>query len=131
MSENNYEKYGPTLLRVVLGGLFILPGFMKLMNPGMIIDMLKQLSFPAAVFFGWVLLLSEIIFGIAVLVGWKTRYTVWPLVVILGVATLLVGLPALGKDSMAMINVSFHVLGIAALISIYLTGPGGYAVKEK
>ncbi|MEK6951024.1 MAG: DoxX family protein [Nanoarchaeota archaeon] len=124
------SKYGPTILRVVLGLLFILPGLNKLANPGMIIGMLGQLGFPAAGLFGWILLLSEILFGAAVLVGWKLRYTVWPLVVVLAVATLLVGLPALAKDPMAMINISFHLLGIAALISLYLTGAGAMAVKQ-
>ena len=124
------SKYGPTILRVILGLLFILPGLNKLANPGMIIGMLGQLGFPAAAFWGWVLLLSEIVFGIAVLVGWKLRYTVWPLAVVLVVATLVVGFPALGKDPLAMINVSFHLLGIAALISLYLAGPGAMAVKQ-
>lgn len=131
MNENNYAKYGPTLLRAVLGLLFILPGLNKLGNPAMIIGMLGGLGFPAPAFFGWILLLSEILFGAAVLVGWKTKYTVWPLVVVLAVATLTVGLPALGTSPMAMINVSFHLLGIAALISLFLTGSGAVAVKQQ
>ena len=130
MTEYKNSMYGPTLLRVILGLLFIIPGLSKLANPAMIIGMLRQLGFPAATLFGWVLLLSEIVFGAAVLTGWKTNYTVWPLVIVLAVATLTVGLPMLGKDPMAMINISFHLLGIAALISVYLTGPGAYAVKQ-
>ena len=130
MTEYKNSHYGPTLLRVVLGLLFIIPGLGKLANPAMIIGMLGQLGFPVATLLGWILLLSEIVFGAAVLTGWKTNYTVWPLVIVLAVATLTVGLPMLGKDPMAMINVSFHVLGIAALISVYLTGPGAYAVKQ-
>ncbi len=126
----NKSDYGPTVLRVALGLLFILPGLGKLSNPAMIVGMLGELGFPAAAFFGWVLLLSEIVFGAAVLVGWKTRYTVWPLAVVLAVATLIVGLPALGSSPMAMVNVLFHLLGIAALASIYLTGPGAYAQKN-
>ena len=122
-------KYGPTVLRIVLGLLFILPGINKFGNPAMIIGMLGDLGIPAAGLLGWVLLLSEIGFGAAVLFGYKLKYTVWPLVLILAVATLKVGLPALGSSPMAMINVSFHLLGIAALISLYLTGPGEKAVK--
>ena len=123
-------KYGPTVLRIVLGLLFILPGINKFGNPAMIIGMLGNLGIPAAGLLGWVLLLSEIGFGAAVLFGYKLKYTVWPLVLILAIATLKVGLPALGSSPMAMINVSFHLLGIAALISLYLTGPGEKAVKS-
>jgi len=123
-------KYGPTVLRIVLGLLFILPGINKFGNPAMIIGMLGNLGIPAPGLLGWVLLLSEIGFGAAVLFGYKLKYTVWPLVLILAVATLKVGLPALGSSPMAMINVSFHLLGIAALVSLYLTGPGEKAVKQ-
>ena len=129
--ETKCAEYGPTILRLVLGLLFILPGFNKLMNPGMIIGMLGELGFPATSFFGWILILSEILFGISVLIGWKVKYTVWPLVIILAVATITVGLPALGSSPMAMINVIFHVLGIAALVSLYLSGPGAYAVEKQ
>ena len=124
------SKYSPTILRAVLGILFIVPGLNKLSNPAMIIGMLGDLGFPAASLFGWILLLSEVGFGAAVLVGYKVKQTVWPLVLILAVATLKVGLPALGTSPMAMINVSFHLLGIAALISLYLTGPGEKAMKQ-
>ena len=69
MTEYKNSHYGPTLLRVVLGLLFIIPGLGKLVNPAMIIGMLGQLGFPAATLLGWVLLLSEIVFGAAVLTG--------------------------------------------------------------
>ncbi len=123
------SKYGPALLRLTLGLLFIIPGLSKLSNPGMIIGMLQQMGFFTPAFWGWILLLSEIVFGGAVLAGWKLKYTVWPLVIVLAVATALVSVPALGKDPMAMINISFHLLGIAALISLFFTGPGAYAAK--
>jgi putative oxidoreductase len=128
--EYENSKYGPTILRVILGLLFILPGLSKLANPAMIAGMLGELGFPVAGLLGWILLLSEIFFGAAVLVGWRTKQTIWPLVLILAVATLTVGLPALGSSPMAMINVSFHLLGITALVSVYLTGPGAYTVKN-
>ena len=130
MSEYKYQDYAPSVLRLVLGILFIVPGLQKLMNPGMIIGMLEGLGFPAAGFFGWVLLLSEIVFGVAILVGWKLRYTVWPLVAILAIATFSVHLPAFfASKPMALISVFFHLLGIAALVSLYLSGPGKISVK--
>jgi len=124
-------QYGPSVLRFALGPLFIIPGVMKFMNPGMIIGMLGQLGFPAPTFLGWLLLLSEIIFGAAVLVGWKVKYTVWPLVAVLAVATAFVHIPAMATNPAGLVNVLFHLLGIAALINLHLTGSGKYAVSDE
>lgn len=121
----------PTILRITLGPLFFIPGIMKLMNPDMIIGMLGGLGFPTPTLFGWVLILSEIVFGASVLVGWKLKYTVWPLVVILAVAAVTVYLPKLGSDPMALISILFHSTGIAGLVSLYLSGAGAMAVSEE
>lgn len=127
----DYSEFGPTALRLVLGPLFLIPGIMKLMDPSMIIGMLGSLGFPAPTFFGWLLLLSEIVFGASVLVGWRTKQTVWPLVVVLVVAILSVHIPAMATNPMGLINVLFHLLGVAALLSVYFTGPGEWSVGEE
>ncbi len=121
--------YGPTVLRLAVGLMFVLAGSYKLMNPAGIIGMLGDLSFPAPSFFGWLLLVSEIVFGAAVLVGWKLKYAVWPLVVVLGVATIFVVAPTVIKQ-MGFVNLFFHLLGIAALLSLYWSGPGALAVEK-
>ena len=125
-----HKDYAPFLLRLTLGILFIIPGVLKLINPGTIIGLLNDLGIPAATFFGWVLLLSEIIFGIAVLIGWHVDKTIWPLVLILAVATIIVHIPTLATGPMALITILFHLLGIAALVSLYFSGPGILAVKK-
>lgn len=48
--------------------------------------MLTGLGFPAPTFFAWVLILSEIVFGIALLANWKLKYMVVPPMIILAVA---------------------------------------------
>ncbi len=127
--DKKYHEYGHTLLRLALGVMFLLAGINKLMNPDGPIGMLTGLGFPAPAFFAWLLLLSEIIFGAAVLIGWKTKYTVWPLVIILAIATFTVVIPNIGKGG--PINLMFHLLGIASLISIALTGPGKIAISKE
>ena len=123
--------WGPTVLRLVLGPLFVFPGVMKLLNPSMIIGMLGTLGFPMPTFWAWLLLLSEIIFGISVFLGFRVKYTVWPLVVVLVVATLIVYLPGLGKDPMVTGTVLFHLLGIASLVSVFLSGAGAWAADKE
>lgn len=117
------------VLRILLGLLFIIPGLGKLMDPAGIIGMLGGLGFPLPVFFGWLLLLSEIVFGLAVLVGYKVKWTAWPLVAVLAVATIIVHLPTLGTP-MGPITVLFHLIGIAGLIVLASEGPGAWAVSK-
>ncbi|MEK6953120.1 MAG: DoxX family protein [Nanoarchaeota archaeon] len=128
---NEYANISQFLLRLGLGIMFLFTGISKLLNPSAIIGMLSGLSFPIPTFFGWILLLSEIIFGALVLIGWKVKYTIWPLVIILLVATLTVFVPQIGKDPMAMISVFFHIIGILALISISLSGAGKWAIDKR
>ena len=140
MAKNIKEKstsmtcaaYGPTVLRVFTGVLFVVPGLMKLMNPSMIIGMLGQMGWPLATVFGWIVILSEVLCGLAVIAGFKLKYTVWPLVVIMLVAVFTVYVPMLGSDPLAaMGQVLFHLLALAALVNLYLTGPGALAVDKK
>jgi len=119
--------YGPLLLRVGIGLLFLNAGIGKLMNPAGPTEMLTGLGFPAPVVFAWILLLSEIIFGLAVLTGYKVKYTVWPLVVVMLVAGLAVAVPNAGGNYTVSL---FHLVTATGLISLALTGPGKYAVGK-
>lgn len=124
------KGYGLAILRILTGLLFLLPGIMKFMDPAGITGMLSGLGFPAPSFLAWILLLSEIIFGASLIVGWKTKYTTWPLVIVLGIATLTVALPGALENPIGWINVLFHMVGIGALIAIFLDGPGTWAVSK-
>ena len=77
-----------TVNRILLGLVMLIPGLLKLFvsKPAGVVDMLSGMGFPAATFFAWVLILSEIVFGIAILANWKTEYTVWPPIIIMLVA---------------------------------------------
>ena len=116
MESDTYIKnahYGPLVLRIALGLLFVIPGLSKLANPGMIIGMLGELGFPAAAFFGWLLLLSEIVFGAAVLAGYKIRTMVWPLAIIMVLAGLMVAVPQIGSNPMSVPMALFHLFSFA------------------
>jgi len=133
MKENHnatcskYNMYGPTLIRVTVGLLFVIMGFGKLTNPSGIIGMLDGIGFPVASFFGWLLLLSELIFGALILVGYKVKYTAWPLAIILVVAVLTVTIP---NEGISSASAFFHYISIASLISLSWTGPGEWAVSK-
>ena len=83
-----YGKYTGTVNRVLLGLVMLIPGLLKLfvLKPDAVVGMLEGIGFPVATFFAWVLILSEIVFGIAILARWKLEYSVWPPIIIMLVA---------------------------------------------
>ena len=129
MESKNF-MYGPTILRIFLGILFLVPGINKLRNPSGVVAMLSGLQFPVPNFFAWVLLLSEIIFGLALIFGWKVRYSAWPLIVVLVVASVLVVIPGVSAGQIHITTLLFHLVGIAGLVSLVFTGAGAAAVSK-
>ena len=127
MNQNSKHMFGHTLLRVVIGILFLQAGIKKFTNPDGVVEMLSGIGFPAPVVFAWILLLSEIIFGALILIGYKVKYTTWPLVIIFLVALGTVVIPNGGISSN---NALFHIITIAGLITIALTGPGKWAISK-
>ncbi len=83
-----FNKNAGIVNRILLGLLMLIPGSLKLfvIKPSGVVGMLSGIGFPAPTFFAWVLILSEIVFGIAILLKWKLEYSVWPPIVIMLVA---------------------------------------------
>lgn len=113
------------LLRVVLGLLFLVPGLSKLLEPQQAINMVSNLGFPLPILFGWVLILGEVIFGATVMLGFKTKKSTWPLLIIMLVATFLVVIPS-GRQT----NIIFHILAIVGLIHLNFSGPGRFSLSK-
>ncbi len=95
------EKNAFLMQRIVLGLLVLVSGLMKLfvVKPANVAVFLGSLGFPAANFFAWLLLLSEIIFGAAILANYKLKYTVIPPIIIMIVAAFTT---ALGMDKIPL-----------------------------
>lgn len=127
--SKNCLNYGTTFLRAMLGLLFIVPGIMKITNISMPTAMLDAIGFPAAGILAWILAISELLFGTAVLLGYKVKYAVWPLILILAVATITVHIPS--TDPMKWINVLFHLVAIAGLFLLTKCGPGMWALSDE
>lgn len=122
------QNYSPLILRVILGLMFVVAGANKLLNPQGIISMLSGVGFFLPTFWGWLVILSEVLFGLAVLAGWKLRYTVWPLVIIMTVVIILISIPSITKNPSGFF---FHLLAIGALVSLFLTGAGTWSLGKE
>lgn len=96
------------------------------MNPEGVVGMLTGIGFIVPTFFAWILILSELIFGVLVFVGYKTKYTAWYLAFIMLVAETTVVAPSGFWGS----NSFFHLITIAGLATIALTGPGKWALSR-
>jgi len=127
MNKSEMHVFSHTLLRIFIGLMFVVAGYKKFMNPEGVVGMLTGIGFPAVTFFTWVLLLSELIFGLLILVGFKVRYTAWPLALILLVAEASVVVPNQGILSTSSF---FHIISIVALITIASFGPGKWAISK-
>jgi len=124
------KDYGSLVLRIAIGMLFVPVGLMRLFNPGEFIGQLQAVGMPAPSFVAWTVLLSEIIFGTCVFVGWKVKYAIWPLIAIMIGAILFVFLPGFGLNVGSWIMTFLHVIVIGALLSLFFTGPGKFGVKD-
>jgi len=126
LKKSEMHVFGHTLLRVFLGLMFLIAGINKLSNPSGVTSMLDGFGFPGPLFFAWVLILSEIIFGALILLGIRVQYTTLPLAFVLFIAWIFAVLPRGVLSS----NSFFHLIAIVALINIALTGPGKFALTK-
>ncbi|MDO8460551.1 MAG: DoxX family protein [Nanoarchaeota archaeon] len=129
-SKSNKKCPTYTILRILLGALMLVAGIVKLMNPAGPIAMLTGLGFPMPIVLAWVLLLSEIIFGICLIIGYKVKYTVWPLVIVLIIACITVTIPGAIKSG-SWTNTIFHLVAIAGMVHIGLNGAGPFAIDKR
>ncbi|MDP3986865.1 MAG: DoxX family protein [Nanoarchaeota archaeon] len=127
MKKGDRVVWSHTVLRVFLGLIMAVAGYNKLMNPDGVSGMLQGIGFFAPMFFAWVLLLSELVFGVLVVVGYKVRYTAWPLAFILLVAWATVVVENSGFLSS---NSLFHLIAVTALVMIAFSGPGKLALTR-
>ena len=119
--------------------MFFLAGLNKFLmvqkvgNAGLA-TMIGNIGFPVPGIFGWILIFSELVFGLLLIIGWKTRYVVWPLAFILVVATFGVLVPGSSSGGILKLlgsNFFFHILGIASLILLFLRGSGKYSLDKE
>lgn len=92
--------------------------------------MVASMGFPSPldIYFGFVVILSELIFGLTMIIGYNVKLSVVPLIIITIVAAVGIHIPNLDQGAMIIVILLFHMVTIAALIHIALTGPGPYAI---
>lgn len=119
----NMEKYAPFALRLGLGAMFLNAGIMKLLDPAMVQGMLGGFGFPMPAFWTWLLIFVEIVGGAMVLLGLKMKWATPFLGIVMLVASVFVSSQGVGA-------VLIHLALLSGIVSLWLSGPGMWALKE-
>jgi len=135
-------RWAPLPLRLIVGFGFMQHGYAKLSRgPDVFATILHALAVPAPTLMAWLTILTEILGGLAILVGACVALFSVPMIALLLVATFTVNLP-FGFSSIKLVGVSAEgpqfgppgyevaLLYIACLIAIVVGGPGPLAVDN-
>lgn len=140
LDRSRFTPWAPLLLRLIVGFGFAVHGFAKLSRgPGSFAVILQSLGVPAPLLMAWVTILTELLGGIAIVLGALVTFVSVPLAAILLVAIFTVHLPY-GFSSIKLIAVTqagakfgppgyeCNLLYLAALAALALGGPGPLAI---
>jgi putative oxidoreductase len=135
-----FARWAPIPLRLIVGFGFMQHGFAKLSRgPDAFAVILHALGVPAAHFMAWVTTLTELLGGLAVLLGAFVALASVPMAILLLVAIFTVHLPN-GFSSVKLIAVTagvaqfgpvgyeVNVLYLACLAALVLGGAGPFAL---
>ncbi len=109
------------ITRLIIGGIFINAGWMKVTNMDMILGFFGALGIPT--FLTYIVAYGELIAGVLLVIGLFTRYAALFVTVVIIVATCLTFKNA--PDTLAG-----HLAIIAAAIALIGTGEGKFSVKK-
>lgn len=126
-----WASWGPFILRVAVGVIFLVHGLQKLTEVGIptVGGFFGSVGIPAPLFFAYVVTWVEILGGIALILGFLTNLAAVLLAIEMAVALFFVHLP-----SGFYVNeggYEFVLLLLAAIVTIGLVGPGRWALDEK
>ena len=126
------DKWGavaPLVLRVVVGAIFAMHGYQKLMMMGVpgVSGFLTMLGFPMPDVFAVLLIAAELGGGILLILGLFTHWTAKILAFVSIVALVTVHL----SKGFFLPGYEFILLILAASVSVMITGAGKYSLDHK
>lgn len=127
--NDKLREWGMVPLRAVVALVFLMHGGQKVFDFGVagVADMLTKLGFPAATFFAVVLMVIECVGGVAILVGFMTRFAGFVLAVEMLIA---IYVARLGGGFFTPYGFEFEMTLCGACLTFALFGAGGVSVDE-
>jgi len=117
------KTYLPPLGRLLLCSLFIWAGIGKLMNPSGTAQYFTNAHIPAPEIAVWVVIAIEILAGLAILVGFKTRWAAAVLAIFCLVTGVAVHLPVGDQGNMINFYKNLVMAGGFLYVVAYGAGP--------
>jgi putative oxidoreductase len=120
--------------RVALAWVFILAGYSKLMGIQGTVGYMQKFGMPMADVLVWVAVAIELLGGIALAIGWKTRWVAALLVIFVVIVTLVFH-QFWAVDAAQMMNQRNHFMKnlsiVGGMLIIMAFGPGGFSVDGR
>jgi putative oxidoreductase len=128
MQMDNLRSYAVPLGRLLLSSLFIWAGFGKLMNPSGTAQYFAQMNIPSPDVTVWIVLIIELLGGLAVLLGFWTRWAALILAIFCVVTAFAVHLPI--ADQPNMIHFYKNLAMAGGFLYVFAYGAGMWSVDR-
>ena len=136
------SRFGPTVLRVVLGVIFVLHGYLALyvIKPAGVARFITLMGLPLGPLLAWYLILAHVLGGLMMIAGLWTRWAAVANVPVMLVAlslfhidqgffmTAVVADTAAGKAR--VVGIEYPLLVLAATLALVLLGGGALAMTD-
>jgi putative oxidoreductase len=119
------HRYAPVLLRLVMGIIFSVAGYTKLVGIAGTIDYFTKLGFPVPVVTAWFITLLELGGGIALILGLLVRYLGLVYTIEFIVAAFWVKLPMQGYAAARL-----DLMLLAGAAALYFLGAGRWSIDS-
>lgn len=123
------RDYGPVLGRVLIALLFVISGFGKLMDPGGTAGYIASKGLPLSQVLAWAAIVVELLGGLMLIVGFKTRFTA--VVIFLFTIVLTVIFHPWWADPAQKIAFLKNLAIMGGLLYVAAHGAGGMAVDRE
>lgn len=112
--------------RVLLSLLFVVAGYNKLMDYSGTLGFVTSLGFPIPTVMTILLIIFELVGGLMLLVGFKTKWAAYALALVALIAAVVAHNPFEGQTGAFLKNMAV----IGGMILITKTGPGSFSVDK-
>jgi putative oxidoreductase len=125
---DNLKTYLAPLGRLLMSSLFIWAGVGKLRNPGGTAQYFANVHIPVPDVAVWIVIIIELLGGIAILVGFKSRWVAAVLAIFCLITAFGVHLPV--GDTPNMVNFYKNLVMAGGFLYIVAYGPGGLSIDK-
>lgn len=123
------QKYGDLLARILIVAIFLMSGLGKIFDPQTTMGYMQAMGMPAVGFFLAMAIIFEVLGGLSVLLGYKTKWGAGALMIFLIPTTLIFHTNFADQMQMIMFMKNLAILG--ALIGLAVNGAGSLSLDQR